>query len=56
MKQMTFRNIKELVEQNVELQSRVQRLSAELEKRDEELKVILMFLSTLLFAVKCACV
>ncbi|KAF3329142.1 nuclear-pore anchor isoform X2 [Carex littledalei] len=36
--QMTFRDINGLVEQNVELQSQVQRLSAELEKRDEELK------------------
>lgn len=37
--QMTFRDINGLVEQNVKLQSQVQRLSAELEKRDEELKV-----------------
>ncbi|XP_078175227.1 nuclear pore anchor isoform X2 [Carex rostrata] len=36
--QMTFRDINGLVEQNVKLQSQVQRLSAELEKRDEELK------------------
>lgn len=35
---MTFRDINGLVEQNVELQSQVQRLSAELEKRDEELQ------------------
>jgi hypothetical protein len=57
--QMTFRNIKELVEQNVELQSQVQRLSAELEKRDEELEVIsYFFLLCLLlwFIKKCACV
>lgn len=39
MIQMTFRDINGLVEQNVKLQSQVQRLSAELEKRDEELQV-----------------
>ncbi|KAJ4756884.1 Nuclear-pore anchor [Rhynchospora pubera] len=36
--QMTFKDISGLVEQNVVLQSQVQRLSAELEKKDEELK------------------
>lgn len=64
--QMTFRDIYGLVEQNVELQSQVQRLSAELEKRDEELKVsifgfffiffCLRFVRHILFQEVCLCV
>lgn len=45
---MSFKDINELVEQNVQLRSHVLRLSSEIENKEEELKVNIKFLNDIL--------
>lgn len=45
---MSFKDINELVEQNVHLRSHVLRLSSEIENKEEELKVNIKFLNDIL--------